>query len=281
MPLPTSGSLTFSLVKTELGLGGTLSLGTTSVRNLAGKPSGLIKMSDLYGKSNFPPAGTILGYTCSGVDRFATKANGSGGTYSEIFEYNSTACGYVAHPPYGTFLYNSCVGFSYVANYADGNGGIAYYTTLENNSPTCGYVAPSAGSPSGAPYCSGTTKMQMLHDGAGGTYAAVIETNSVECGYVNPNPAAGTLLGGPFCEGLDKKQQYHDGNGGAYTSIIEANSPDCQPPPPPPPPPTFTAAGTPNGTAYCQGTDLYQSYHNGSGGFYEELVQMGAPECTF
>ena len=54
MTLPVSGSLSFNQIRSELGLGGALSLNDTAVRALAGKPSGIISVSDLFGKSALP-----------------------------------------------------------------------------------------------------------------------------------------------------------------------------------------------------------------------------------
>lgn len=52
MALPSSGSISMAQVRTELGLSGAISLNQANVRTLAGKPSGTISMSDLYGKSS-------------------------------------------------------------------------------------------------------------------------------------------------------------------------------------------------------------------------------------
>ena len=51
MALPSTGSISMSQVRTELGLSGAISLNLAAVRTLAGKASGAISMSDLRGKS--------------------------------------------------------------------------------------------------------------------------------------------------------------------------------------------------------------------------------------
>ena len=58
MALPSSGAISMSQVRKELGASGAISLGSSSVRNLAGRPSGSISMSQLRGKGGY--AGTII-----------------------------------------------------------------------------------------------------------------------------------------------------------------------------------------------------------------------------
>lgn len=52
MTLPTSGTITMAMVKTELSITGALTLTDSRVRTLFGKPSGVIKLTDGYGKGN-------------------------------------------------------------------------------------------------------------------------------------------------------------------------------------------------------------------------------------
>lgn len=54
MALPSGGTITMDMIRTELKKTGAISLGSTECRQLAGKPSGAIKMSDFYGKSSRP-----------------------------------------------------------------------------------------------------------------------------------------------------------------------------------------------------------------------------------
>lgn len=52
MALQPSGTITMGQIRTELKQTGTISLGSAECRKLAKVPSGAIKMSDFYGKSN-------------------------------------------------------------------------------------------------------------------------------------------------------------------------------------------------------------------------------------
>ncbi len=77
MTLQSSGVISLSQVNTELGLSATtvVSLGSSNVRTLAGVASGLIALSNLYGKSN----GAVgKGYFGGGANAsiFSTQING-------------------------------------------------------------------------------------------------------------------------------------------------------------------------------------------------------------
>ena len=47
----------------------------------------------------YPTAGTLISTMCKGYDQYGLYANGSGGTYEELIEANSTICGYTPPPP--------------------------------------------------------------------------------------------------------------------------------------------------------------------------------------
>lgn len=93
----------------------------------------------------YPPYGTLIAANqCSGTTLYNLRADGSGGTYNEILEYNSVSCGYTPPPPpctpYGTLLAtNQCSGYALYNIYADGNCG-SYNVITENPSTACGYV---------------------------------------------------------------------------------------------------------------------------------------------
>lgn len=79
MTLPASGSISLGQVLDELrttnpGRGLPISLGDADVRALAGKPSGPISLSDLYGKSSVSP----LTATGNNDHTFTSSAYGSG-----------------------------------------------------------------------------------------------------------------------------------------------------------------------------------------------------------
>jgi hypothetical protein len=49
----------------------------------------------------YPKKGTLISTYCNGYDQYGNYANGSGGTYDELIEVNSLACGYIPpSPPY-------------------------------------------------------------------------------------------------------------------------------------------------------------------------------------
>ena len=94
----------------------------------------------------YPPYGTLLAPNqCSGTTLFNLRADGSGGTYNEILEYNSLNCGYEPPPPpctpYGTFLSASCSGTTLIYNYANGTCG-SYSESQGQVDGQCGYVPP-------------------------------------------------------------------------------------------------------------------------------------------
>ena len=128
----------------ELGLPvtGKLTLGDARVRQLAGKPSGPLKLSDLQGKTRPPPYGTLLSTFCSGYTKMGRYADGNYGSYDAVIANNSPECGWNP-PPRGTFIRQYCRGYTLIGVYADGSYG-TYESVTANNSPTCGYVPPPA-----------------------------------------------------------------------------------------------------------------------------------------
>jgi len=97
----------------------------------------------------YPPYGTLLAANqCSGFTLYNLRADGSGGTYQEILEYNSVNCGYTPPPP-------SC---------------------------------PGAGQWTGNEFCSGFDLVRSYTDGSCGTYDQVYIANYTGCGYVPPPP---------------------------------------------------------------------------------------------
>lgn len=112
MTLPASGTIKLSQVNTELGLSASaqINMGRSDVRNLFGKASGTIKMSDGYGKSLILPlissglvfhldAGNTSSYSGSGTawndltgNNNATLVNSPtfNTTFGKYFSFNGT-----------------------------------------------------------------------------------------------------------------------------------------------------------------------------------------------
>ena len=96
----------------------------------------------------YPASGTLLSQFCSGYTRYGTYADGSGGSYNQVIEYNAAYCGYTAPPAAGTLLSTFCSGTTKYGSYADGSGG-SYNQVIATNSTECGYTPPAGQSVSG------------------------------------------------------------------------------------------------------------------------------------
>ena len=101
MTLPTSGTLKMSMVAAELGvpLAG-LKLGSAAVRALAGKPTGPIKLSDLYGKSAAPAVQVTTGRTTASgttLTGFFPTGYVSGSTVVGSMTTTTIAAGFVVY----------------------------------------------------------------------------------------------------------------------------------------------------------------------------------------
>lgn len=122
---------------------------------------------------------TFNTYYCTGTTRYRRLHDGNGGYFGEIFEVNSTSCGYVPPPAAGTVLGYFCTGVDRWKRLADGVGGVIN-ELVESRSTICGYK------PFGtlmSIYCDGLDKFGNYSDGEFNTYSQLIEANSRECGY--------------------------------------------------------------------------------------------------
>jgi len=117
MALPSSGTISISQIRTELGTS------DGSLRNLsalAGK-STPDAMSEFYGYSACPPSGTYYTQYCDGTSLYYTYHNGSCGYYDSLYQANSPTCGYTECIYYicttaGYYYYFGCSvnsGFNY------------------------------------------------------------------------------------------------------------------------------------------------------------------------
>lgn len=96
MALPSTGPISMSQVRTELGRTGTISLNDGTVRALAGKASGTISMADLRGKSAIlmltvtPGAGgNFRGWAHGGYGSISSRSYG-GFTLSSVTSGSAT-----------------------------------------------------------------------------------------------------------------------------------------------------------------------------------------------
>jgi len=113
MTLQSSGAISLANVNVELGLGSTttISLNQTSVRTLAGKASGTISMSDLYGKSasgTFSPNGGTTAGTAVSLYNYGAGGGAVSVTISCTASANWTISGRAgsttgANYPVGTY----------------------------------------------------------------------------------------------------------------------------------------------------------------------------------
>jgi hypothetical protein len=236
--------------------------------------SRLIKRYRAAAAPTYPPSGTILATHCTGVNKYNTVANGSGGSNEVLVEANAPSCGYVAptYPPAGTVLNTYCTGYDKYETRANGSGG-STNVLVQSNSSYCGYTPPPPAGTVLATHCTGFDKYNIVANGSGGSSEVLVQANSTDCGYVPPsNPPAGTVLN-TYCTGYDKYETRANGSGGSTNVLVQTNSSYCGYVPPP-------AAGTVLAT-HCVGVDKYETRANGTGGSYEVLVEANAPSCGY
>lgn len=212
----------------------------------------------------FPQRGNVSSYKCEHWTRYVSRADGNGGTYTELFQENSATCGWYPDPVVGTVLGYYCLGYQRWKTIANGN-----YTTLDvlvdSQSQECGYV------PAGtiiSYFCKEKDQWALVSDGNDGSYEELVKVNSPNCGFVDADNdfsdqeplekfniehdrtlpvtsydiiherpvlyEAGTVLD-IRCEGFDLNKVVADGLGGSTLVLIEANSYQCGYVPPPPP----------------------------------------------
>ena len=94
MPIPSSGTISMADIRTELGTSGSISLGDTAVRDLAGVASGSISLGDFYGASvgGFIPFNVDI-YVIGGGGGGGQSGGGGGGGGGGFTHYTATISG--------------------------------------------------------------------------------------------------------------------------------------------------------------------------------------------
>lgn len=154
MTLPT-GQISASDLNVELRRpwNNPLSADDFTLRGIIGKQYQRFEtsISEYRGKYLYAPYGYVYYYDiCSGVNRGNLVADGNGGSFFQVTEYNSIACGYVPpqtgpqYPPQGALLEEYCSTGHLIGRYADGRGG-TYDEVRMYNSPTCSHTGDNGG----------------------------------------------------------------------------------------------------------------------------------------
>ena len=144
----------------------------------------------------YPRKGGVYTYYCVGLDYYYRKYDGGGGYYGELYQANSTSCGWRPPDPAGTLKSKYCVGYDQWGKYADGNYGL-YDQLIESPSTNCNYK------PAGFlmnSRCNGFTRIGTYSDGLipQGTYDQIIRENSPDCGFVNTDGGGDSGGGTPL-----------------------------------------------------------------------------------
>jgi len=213
MTLPT-GTIALSQVNTELALPSTtlIRLGQSSVRTLAGVPTGPISMSNLKGKSNTFPF-TISSNQTNANLRSLALAAGWGGTNQVIATINS-----------GVYVSSNSTGTPALTV----NGSFPAGVSIINNG-----VIVGMGGAGGAAGGAGNGPSQTAYPGSAGSAGGLALSVSVATSITNNNIIAGGGggggggAGGAYGENTKSGFQYTNlsgGGGGGGQSSAAANS---------------------------------------------------------
>ena len=216
------------------------------------------------GYSSNPAYGTLLSTYCSGVDKYGTYADGSGGTYNALIQSNSVDCGYVAPSTYNVTLNTTSNGsISFASGHGPTHGGGFYSgdSTTINASPATNYQL-NATTPWS--YSGGVSNPSTNNN----SFTFTVTNNaSVNANFV---PTAGTLLE-YTCINYNKYAIYADGSGGTYNTIIETNSSYCGYTPPAP---TITINGPTDNSTFTAGQQVTLDITGDSSGFILTSVSL-------
>ena len=194
MTLPASGAIAVSQVRTELAAAGQLNLGATSVRSLAVKASGAIKLSDLRGKSN--------------VGTYTTGPN-------SLYKHSATP----AHV--GTLSATLCVGGNIATAYAETFNGTAW--TAAATYPILAHASRGAGTQSAAVVFGGTisnTRQSVAYSWDGTAWAASAAMSAQHAWHAGGGDSVSSAFA---CGGATNSLNYtavtEKFNGTAWTTI--------------------------------------------------------------
>ena len=149
MALPSTGSISMSQVRTELGRSNTITLNDSDVRNLAGRTSGAISMSDLRGKSSKikHEIDLICGeFDCRAQAGPTIISIGSGHGYGKDFDYISSNSMHILKRK--ATIYSKSSDFNLYIQIISGSVVVCRLSFSNNNLPK-GRIRVTVKSPSG------------------------------------------------------------------------------------------------------------------------------------
>lgn len=162
------------------------------------------------------PAGSVVRDFCVGTDKWTEYNDGNYGTYSDMTEYRSIACGY---KPAGALISTRCQGYTKIGSYSDGEGG-AYDQVVEEYSRDCGFNMGGGGGSSETsldPNLVITQDGQILFDTLNNQITGEIVFDVENTRPVVPAPPIADSVLGYSCFGSTKFNILANGYGGSYT----------------------------------------------------------------
>jgi hypothetical protein len=161
----------------------------------------------------YPPAGTLIAANqCSGFTLYNLRADGSGGTYNEILEYNSPSCGYTPPPVDCSFSCSNPTANGYAFN------GVTSVDPATLGPHTC--LSAGCSGSSGAGYSKAGCPNQFCWNG-----------NCTGCPAPPPPPLPGCTSCRGSSAGTEVVNSFCSGGCRYYTRRYYWNAPYCLPDP--------------------------------------------------